>query len=68
LFKLLCISCHSVGGFRNDMLERTDSMTSAQFEAVLEEMGDEKRQMPPFAGNRQEREALTKYVFQELRK
>jgi hypothetical protein len=68
LFKLLCISCHSVGGFRNDMLERTDGMTTAQFEAILEDMGDERKQMPPFAGNLQEREALTKYVFQELRK
>jgi len=31
-------------------------------------MGDERKQMPPFAGNLQERQALTKYVFQELRK
>lgn len=68
VFKLLCISCHSVRGFRNDMLERTDGMTSAQFEAVVEEMGDEKRQMPPFAGNEQERQALTKYVLGKLRK
>jgi len=68
LFKLLCISCHSVGGFRNDMLERTDGMTVAQFEAILEDMGAEKKQMPPFAGNRQEREALTRYVLQELKK
>jgi mono/diheme cytochrome c family protein len=68
LFKLLCISCHSVGGFRNDMLERTDGMTVAQFEAILEDMGDEKRQMPPFAGNQEERQALTKYVFEKLRK
>jgi cytochrome bd-type quinol oxidase subunit 1 len=68
LFKLLCISCHSVGGFRNDMLERTDGMTTAQFEAILEEMGDERRQMPPFAGNQQEKQALTKYVLEALRK
>ena len=68
LFKLLCISCHSVGGFRNDMLVRTDGLTSAQFEGILEEMGDERRQMPPFAGNEQERLALTKYVLEKLRK
>jgi mono/diheme cytochrome c family protein len=68
VFKLLCISCHSVGGFRNDMLERTDGMTSAQFEAVLEEMGDERKQMPPFAGNQQERQALSKYVLEKLRR
>jgi cytochrome bd-type quinol oxidase subunit 1 len=68
LFKLLCISCHSVGGFRNDMLERTDGMTVAQFESILEDMGAEKKQMPPFAGNLQERQALTRYVLQELRK
>jgi len=68
LFKLLCISCHSVGGFRNDMLERTDGLTSVQFEGILEEMGDERRQMPPFAGNQQERQVLTKYVLEKLRK
>jgi mono/diheme cytochrome c family protein len=68
VFKLLCISCHSVGGFRNDMLERTDGMTADQFEAILEEMGDERRQMPPFAGNQQERQALAKYVLEKLGK
>jgi hypothetical protein len=68
VFKLLCISCHSVGGFRNDMLEHTDSMTAVQFEGILEEMGDEKRQMPPFAGNEQESQALTKYVLEKLGK
>jgi len=68
IFKLLCISCHSVGGFRNDMLEHTDGITSAQFEAILDEMGDERRQMPPFAGNEQERLALTKHVLEKLGK
>ena len=68
LFNLLCISCHSVGGFRNDMLERTKGMTVAQFESIIQDMSVGRKQMPPFAGNRQEREALTKYVFQELRK
>jgi hypothetical protein len=50
------------------MLERTDGMTVAQFESILEDMGAEKKQMPPFAGNLQERQALTRYVLQELRK
>jgi cytochrome bd-type quinol oxidase subunit 1 len=68
LFKLLCISCHSVGGFRNDMLVRTEGMTADQFEAVLEEMGTERRQMPPFPGNQEERQVLTKYVLGKLRK
>jgi len=68
LFKLLCISCHSVGGFRNDMLVRTDGMTVAQFESILEDMGAEKKQMPPFAGNQQERQALTKFVLEKLGK
>jgi mono/diheme cytochrome c family protein len=68
VFKLLCISCHSVGGFRNDMLERTSGMKVAEFDSVLDEMGDEEAQMPPFAGNQQERHALTKYVLEALRK
>jgi len=57
-----------VGGFRNDMLERTDGMSAAQFEAILEEMGNERRQMPPFAGNQEERQALAKYVLEKLRR
>jgi len=68
LFKLLCISCHSVGGFRNDMLERTSGMKVVEFESVLDEMGAEEAQMPPFAGNKLERQALTKYVLGTLRK
>jgi cytochrome bd-type quinol oxidase subunit 1 len=68
VFKLLCISCHSVGGFRNDILERTDGMTPDQFEAILEDMGDERKQMPPFAGNQLERQALTEYVMEKLHK
>jgi mono/diheme cytochrome c family protein len=68
VFKLLCISCHSVGGFRNDMLERTSGMKVAEFDSVLDEMGDEEAQMPPFAGNQQERHALAKYVLEKLRK
>ena len=68
VFKLLCISCHSVGGFRNDMLERTSGMKVAEFDSVLDEMGDEEAQMPPFAGNQEERKALSKYVLEKLRK
>jgi cytochrome bd-type quinol oxidase subunit 1 len=67
VFKLLCISCHSVGGYRNDILERTSGMKVVEFESVLDEMGDEEEQMPPFAGNQQERQALTKYVLEKLR-
>ncbi len=68
VFKLLCISCHSVGGYRNDILERTKDMTIGQFESTLDEMGAEEEQMPPFAGNRQERQALAKYVLEKLRR
>ena len=62
VFKPLCISCHSVGGFRNEPLKRRDGVSSAQFEMILEEMGDEKKQMPPFAGNQEGRQALARYV------
>ncbi len=68
LFRMLCLSCHSIGGFRNDILDRTRKMTASQFQAVLDQMGAGKKHMPTFAGNRQEREALGKYVLEELRK
>jgi mono/diheme cytochrome c family protein len=43
-------------------------MTIGQFESTLDEMGAEEEQMPPFAGNRQERQALAKYVLEKLRR
>jgi hypothetical protein len=67
VFRILCLPCHSVGGLLNDILPRLKPLTADQLESVLERMGTEMRHMPAFAGNAQEREALTRYVHERLR-
>ena len=66
LFRILCLSCHSVGGFKNDIIVRTRDMDSDDIETIMTEMGDEKEFMPPFAGTDREREALSYYITERL--
>lgn len=66
LFRVLCLSCHSVGGIRNDILVRTEGMELEDIDAVFGEMGEEKPFMPPFAGIDKEREALGSYIYEVL--
>ena len=66
LFRVLCLSCHSVGGIRNDILVRTEGMELEDIDAVFDEMGEDKPFMPPFAGIDKEREALGAYIYEVL--
>jgi len=66
LFRVLCLSCHSVGGIRNDILVRTEGMEIEDIDAVFDEMGEDKPFMPPFAGIDKEREALGFYIYEVL--
>jgi mono/diheme cytochrome c family protein len=68
LFRVLCISCHSVGGPRNDILVRARDMDLDDIRAVMSEMGDEKAFMPPFAGTEEEKETLASYITIKLMK
>ena len=65
LFRVLCISCHSVRGIRNDIFVRAEGMDTDDITAVLEGMGEETPFMPPFPGTDQEIELLSLYL-QEL--
>ncbi len=66
LFQLQCASCHSRGGFINDILPRSANYTPQGMDAFLSGMGDMNPYMPPFAGTAEERQALAVYLTQTL--
>ena len=63
MFSFLCLPCHSMGGYRNNILERTLDMGHDDIMAVIEEMGHDKGFMPPFPGTGEEGEILVKYLL-----
>ena len=67
LFRLACVSCHSIGGPRNDVLQLSGDRHPAALMRLIRDMGGEDlAQMPPFAGTRAEAWALARYLV-ELR-
>ncbi|MGD9125525.1 MAG: cytochrome ubiquinol oxidase subunit I [Desulfarculaceae bacterium] len=67
LFALLCMSCHSIGGPRNDIVVQTAKLDAKALNALIVKMGGaDKAFMPPFPGTAQEKEALTVYLTKGL--
>lgn len=66
LFTLLCLPCHSVGGPLNDIQPIARRFSPAGMRAFLATMGRANPYMPPFAGNREEREVLADYLTTRL--
>ncbi len=66
LFSAQCIACHSVNGPMKDILPLTAKHSVFGLEAQLDGQGKLLDYMPPFFGNRQEREALAAYIVEEL--
>jgi len=62
LFNLQCLSCHTVGGLRNDVVEKLEPHPTMGIMALLEGQGKIRRYMPPFVGTRQEMQALALYL------
>ncbi|MFH1060455.1 MAG: cytochrome ubiquinol oxidase subunit I [Pseudomonadota bacterium] len=62
LYNLLCSSCHSVGGVMHDIKPLTAKYTAFGLDSQLDGMGKLLGYMPPFAGNRAERQALADYI------
>jgi mono/diheme cytochrome c family protein len=63
LFRIMCHSCHSMGGFRNNILKRVADMTPDDVLNIMETMGYDRGFMPPFPGNIEEREVLSAYLI-----
>jgi len=68
LFNLLCLDCHSVGGYLNDIRIRTRGMGPADIDAIIRTMGGDRDYMPPFPGTAQERQILVYYILEGLQK
>jgi mono/diheme cytochrome c family protein len=68
LFEIQCLPCHTVGGVRNDILERTAAFPQEGMVAFLHGQGKINRYMPPVVGTPVEREALAAYIVQGLHK
>jgi mono/diheme cytochrome c family protein len=63
LFRIMCHTCHSLGGFRNDILKRVAGMTPDDVHYIIGTMGYDRGFMPPFPGNAEERKVLSTYLI-----
>lgn len=66
IFRFQCLICHSVGGFRNDIIKKTEGLTYLGIVSQLYGQGKFLSYMPKFIGNEKEREALAAFIAKEL--
>jgi mono/diheme cytochrome c family protein len=66
LFNLQCLACHTVGGVKNDIIQKTRDLTYMGVLSQLYGQGKVMDYMPPFVGTRQEMEALASFIAVEL--
>lgn len=66
LFRMQCVTCHSIGGAMLDILPRTEKYSQFGMEAQLTGQGVRSPYMPPFVGNDEEKAALAAYVVEGL--
>lgn len=66
IFRLMCISCHSVGGFINDIHKATKKFSLYGMESMLTGIGKINEYMPPFPGTGKEIKALAAYIVKDL--
>jgi len=62
LFNLQCLSCHSIRGVKNDIVEKTKGLTYLGVLTQLYGQGKVRDYMPKFIGTEKEREALTTFI------
>ncbi|OGR40319.1 MAG: hypothetical protein A2051_05505, partial [Desulfovibrionales bacterium GWA2_65_9] len=66
LYQHQCASCHSIGGPMNDIKPWAATLTAEGLAGLLESLNLANSAMPPFVGNRLEREALAAYLTEGL--
>jgi len=66
IFKFQCYACHTIGGFNNDIIGRTRTMSFPTMLKYLKSVHKLRYFMPPFAGTDQEMKALATYVIGSL--
>jgi hypothetical protein len=62
LFRIECLSCHTINGIRNDIGPRVKGFTYLGILAQLTGQGKVQTYMPPFIGTETEKEALAFYL------
>jgi hypothetical protein len=68
LFNIQCLACHTVGGFRNDIIPLTENFTYLGMLSLLNGQGKIFQYMPQFVGTGQEKEALAAYLTSGINK
>jgi len=66
LYDLQCLACHSVGGPFKDIRKYTGRIGAAGMAAYLTGQGKLFTQMPPFLGDKDERDALAAYIAEGI--
>lgn len=62
LFVHQCHACHTIGGFNNDILARTRSMSFPAMASYIRTIHEKRYFMPPFAGTEAEVRALATFI------
>jgi hypothetical protein len=66
IFNLQCLSCHTIKGLRNDVIEKARGFTYFGMVSQLYGQGKVLGYMPKFIGTEKEREALATFLVKEL--
>ncbi len=62
LFNLQCLSCHTIRGVKNDIVEKTKGLTKLGILSQLYGQGKVRDYMPKFIGTEKEMEALAEFI------
>ena len=66
IFRLECLSCHTVRGIRNDIVPLVENYTYRGLIAQITGQGKLLPYMPPFVGTKVEKEALAAYITTDI--
>lgn len=66
LFRIQCLSCHTINGIRNDIIPFISNLTYLGMLSQLTGQGKVQTYMPPFVGTEAEMKALASYVIADL--
>jgi hypothetical protein len=62
LFNLQCLSCHTIRGVKNDIVEKTKGLTKLGILSQIYGQGKVRDYMPKFIGTEKEMEALAEFI------
>lgn len=66
IYNLECMSCHTIGGNANDIVERISGYGYQGLRAQISGQGKVLGYMPPFLGTEQEKDALVAFLWRDV--